>query len=144
MNSVENLSTISVCLAYRDCPAGIDWLINVLGFTRHAVVPDEAGDIMHAELRFGSTFLMLGSSKKDGRDWLGAPISPTTLAIFAGERAAVDAIHARVQKDGARMVRELSYTSYGEHGGSYGFTCLDAEDNRWSIGTYHPTQHAAV
>ena len=38
---------------------------------------------------------------------------------------------------------ELCYTSYGEHGGSYGFTCLDAEDNRWSIGTYHPTQHPA-
>lgn len=143
MNATDGPSTISVCLAYRDCPAAIEWLIDVLGFTRHAVIPGDAGDIIHAELRLGGTFLMLGSATKEGRDWLGAPVGPATLAIFAGDNAAVDAVHARVKADGARIVRELCFTSYGEHGGSYGFTCLDAEDNRWSIGTYHPTQHPA-
>ena len=43
-----------------------------------------------------------------------------------------DAVWARVQELGARVLRPMEDADYG----SRGFSIADAEDNAWSFGTY--------
>lgn len=138
MTADKNLPTIYPSLQYRDCPAAIDWLIRVLGFTRHMVVSAVSGRIDQAELRFGNGMVMLSSTTKDGLDWLGAAAGPSNISLVADGPAEVDALYGRVKADGARIVRELSDSDYGPYGRSHGFTCVDAEGHRWSVGTYQP------
>jgi uncharacterized glyoxalase superfamily protein PhnB len=142
VTNIENLPTIYPGLQYRDCPAAIDWLMRTLGFTRHMVASGGAGRIEHAELRFGNGLVMLSSATEDGLDWLGMPIAPANISLVANGPAAVDALYAQVQAAGARIVRELADSDYGEYGRSHGFTCLDPEGNRWSVGTYQPAGRA--
>ena len=144
MTHVRDLPTIYPGLQYRDCQAAINWMTNVLGFTRHLVVTGKAGQIEHAELRFGNGLVMVSSTTEDGLDWLGEPPGPVSISLVADGPATVDAIYSRVQADGARIVRELSDTSYGEYGDSHGFTCVDAEGHRWTVATYQPAARAAA
>ncbi len=143
MTTSGPLPSIYPSQQYRDCPAAIAWLVNVLGFTHHLVVRGERDQIVHAELRFGNGLVMVASANADGSDWLGAPLAPTNISLVAPSAAAVDAIHARVRASGTRVVRELADTSYGPYGESHGFTCLDAEGNRWTVATYQPAARAA-
>lgn len=138
------LPTIYPSLVYRNCTAAIDWLTNVLGFTRHLLVPGAAGNVIHCELRFGNGLVMLSSATKDGLDWLGEPLNRTNVALVAESAARVDEIHARVVASGASIVQELRDSDFGPYGKSHGFTCVDAEGNRWSVGTYQPASRAAM
>jgi uncharacterized glyoxalase superfamily protein PhnB len=132
------LPTVYPGVQYRNCPAAIDWLISILGFTRHLVVSGKAGRIEHAELRFGNGLVMVSSTNEAGLDWLGMPAGTANIALVADGPAAVDALYARVLAAGARIVRALGDSDYGEYGNSHGFTCLDPEGHRWSVGTYQP------
>ena len=65
MAAIHTKSTIMLALRYKDAPAAIEWLHNVLGFERHAVYPGPDGTIGHAELTLGGGMIMLGSQKDD-------------------------------------------------------------------------------
>jgi uncharacterized glyoxalase superfamily protein PhnB len=56
-------------LRYRDAPAAIEWLVGVLGFEKHMVVPGEDGGIAHAQLTFGPGMIMLGSAGGHGDEY---------------------------------------------------------------------------
>jgi uncharacterized glyoxalase superfamily protein PhnB len=142
MSANTTLPTIYPSMQYRDCSAAIDWLTSVLGFTPHLIVPGRAGRIDHAELRFGNGLVMVSSTTDTGLDWLGEAPGPANVSLVAEGPSAVDAIYARVQASGVRIVRELTDTSYGKYGDSHGFTCADAEGNRWTVATYQPAARA--
>src|ERR1700689_2561626 len=61
----EKRSTVICGMRYRNAPAAIEWLCNVLGFARHAVYPGPDGTIAHAELTHGGGMIMLGSIPQD-------------------------------------------------------------------------------
>lgn len=130
-------STIIPALRYKDAPAAIDWLCNVLGCTRHQVFANPDGTIAHAELTLGGGMLMLGSTKDDeyGRRFK----SPGEISGMETRSAYVtvgdaDAIYARAQAAGATIVRPIEDTHYG----SREFILKDPEGHSWSVGTYDP------
>ena len=122
---------------YRNAPAAIDWLCQVIGFTRHAVHEGENGTIGHAELALGNGMIMLGSAKDDeyGRGFkspqdLGG-IETRSVYIVVPD---ADAVYARAVAAGAVIVRPLQDTPYG----SREFGMKDPEGHSWSVGTYDP------
>jgi uncharacterized glyoxalase superfamily protein PhnB len=124
-------------LRYRNAPAAIEWLCDVIGFTRHAVFEGENGTIGHAELSLGSGIVMLGSAKEDehGRRFM----SPSELGgVETGSIYVVvpdaDAVHARAVAAGAQIIRPIENTAYG----SREFALNDPEGHSWSVGTYNP------
>ena len=129
-------STVMPALRYRDAPAAIDWLCQVLGFARHAVYTNPDGSIAHAELTLGGGMIMLGSHKDDayGRGFK----SPGELGVETRSAYIVvtdaDAVYARAQAAGAVVVRTIQNTDYG----SREFTIKDPEGHSWSLGTYDP------
>jgi uncharacterized glyoxalase superfamily protein PhnB len=137
----ESRSTVIPALRYRDAPAAIEWLCNVLGFTRHAVYEGAGGVINHAELALGGGMIMLGSMKDDehGRRFkvpgeLGGAETRSAYIVVPD----ADAVYARAQAAGATIVRPLQNMDYG----SREFAVSDPEGHSWSVGTYDPwAQH---
>ena len=134
---IHSRSTIMPALRYRNAPAAIDWLCQVLGFARHAVYEGENGTIGHAELTLNGGMIMLGSAKDDeyGRGFK----SPDEIGGIETRSAYIivpdaDAIHARAVASGATIVRQLQETNYG----SREFAVKDPEGHTWSVGTYDP------
>jgi uncharacterized glyoxalase superfamily protein PhnB len=135
----ESRSAVIPALRYRNAPAAIDWLCQVIGFERHAVYEGENGTIAHAELTLGNGMIMLGSQKDDeyGRSFK----SPAELGGFETRSAYIvvpdaDAVHARAVASGAPIIRPLQDTPYG----SREFGLKDPEGHSWSVGTYNPWQ----
>jgi uncharacterized glyoxalase superfamily protein PhnB len=133
----ETRGTIMPTLRYRNAPAAIDWLCQVLGFARHAVYPGPENTIGHAELTLGSGMIMLGSYKDDayGHGFK----SPEEVGGFETRSAYVivadaDAVYAKAKAAGGTIVREIQNTDYG----SREFTVKDLEGHSWSVGTYNP------
>jgi uncharacterized glyoxalase superfamily protein PhnB len=124
-------------LRYTNAPAAINWLCDVLGFTRHAVFEGKNGTIEHAELSLGNGMIMLGSAKEDehGRSFK----SPAEVGGMETRSAYIvvpdaDAVYARAVAAGADMIRPVQDTPYV----SREFALRDPEGHSWSVGTYDP------
>jgi uncharacterized glyoxalase superfamily protein PhnB len=126
----EPCPTVWPTLRYDDAPGALRFLVDVLGFRETLVVPDDTGDITHAELRWPEGgAVMLGSTKFcDGVHSAMRP-GATSAYVVSDE---VDAIYRRVQAAGATVAQELEDTDYGSHT----FTVRDPEGNLWTVGTY--------
>ncbi len=116
-----------------DAEAMIAWLKGVLGFTEHVVYRKD-GKVVHAELAFGSSILMLGAGRDDdyGKR-VGNLAGRRTDAVYLAVDDP-DALYARVRASGARIEMEPYTTDYG----SRDFAARDPEGGLWSFGTYWP------
>ena len=120
-------------LRYKNAGKMIDWLCAAFGFE----VRSRYGDgyiVHHAELVFGSSMIMLGTTRSDDYGkMVGEPGSGGGKSIYVAVGDA-DAAHARAKKAGATIIQELTDRDYG----SREFICRDPEGNVWSFGTYWP------
>lgn len=125
--------TVWPALRYDDAPGALRFLVEVFGFREALVVPDDAGDITHAELRWpAGGGVMLGSTKHC--DDAHASMSAGTASVYVVTDQ-VDAVHHRCVAAGARITRDLEDTDYGSHT----FSVQDPERNAWTFGTYPGT-----
>jgi uncharacterized glyoxalase superfamily protein PhnB len=112
------------------------------GFEKRVAYTGENGEVMHAELTFGSGMLMLGSSRDDDLDrYLGVP------AEFGGRSTScayvvvddVQAHHDRAVSAGAKIIRPLKSEPHGAM-----YCCLDPEGHLWCFGDYDPWNSPAA
>jgi len=132
-------ATIIPCLRYRDAPKAIEWLCRTFGFEKQLVVPNADGTIAHAQLRFGSGMIMLGSVLEVETEFGRLIKQPDEIGGFETQSAYVvvsdaDAIYARAKAAGAEIVIEIKDGDYGGRD----FSCRDLEGHLWNIGTYDP------
>jgi uncharacterized glyoxalase superfamily protein PhnB len=138
MAADQTKSTVIPGLRYRNAPAAIDWLCNVLGFEKQLVVPgDTAETVLHAQLTLGGGMIMLGSvSDNDfGRlmkqpDEIGG--SETQCSYVIVEDA--DVVYEKARASAAEIVMPIKDEDYGGRA----FTCRDPEGHIWAVGTYNP------
>jgi uncharacterized glyoxalase superfamily protein PhnB len=128
-------------MRYENAPAAIDWLERAFGFERHMVVEGHDNRIEHAELRFGSGMVMLGSTR-EASQWEGDAIQkiPRQLggAVTGGIYVVVadpDAHHDHAKAAGAEIVAEPTDQDYGARD----YSARDPEGYLWHFGTYRPT-----
>jgi uncharacterized glyoxalase superfamily protein PhnB len=133
----EMRSSVISGMRYRNAPAAIDWLCNVLGFAKHAVYSGADGTIQHAELTLGGGMIMLGSVRDDEAtrymkhpDELGGSETRSEYLVVPD----ADAVFERVKASGVEIVRQIQDQGYGGRD----FTCRDPEGHVWSVGTYDP------
>ena len=138
MAADQTKSTVIPGLRYRDAPAAIEWLCNVLGFEKQLVVPgDTDKTILHAQLRLGGGMIMLGSvSDNDfGRlmqqpDETGGRETQCSYVVVDDP----DVIYEKAKASGAEIVMPIKDEEYGGRG----FTCRDPEGHIWAVGNYNP------
>jgi uncharacterized glyoxalase superfamily protein PhnB len=97
------------------------WLEEAFGFTEIAAHKDDAGNIVHAELRFDTGIVMLGAAK-----------TPTAAVYVAVDDP--DAHHDRAKAAGAEIISPLTDQDYG----SRDYAARDPDGNVWYFGTYRP------
>lgn len=129
-------------LRYRDAPAAIDWLCDVLGFTRHQVFVNANGSIAHAELTLGAGILMLASAGQEGA-YAKLIKQPDEVGGFSTQGSYViaedvEAVYKRALIAQANIVIALQDSEEGR-----GFTCKDLEGHVWSVGNYNPWTQAS-
>ncbi len=109
---------MSVSVFYDNPKAAIDWLQNAFGFELKLKVEGEGGDIVHSELTFGDSLVMVGSThgKEPYQKRFRSPkmldgAMTQALAFFVDD---CDAQYARAVAAGAKTVREPVTNDYGE------------------------------
>ena len=138
MAADQTKSTVIPGLRYRNAPAAIEWLCNVIGFEKQLVVPGDTEDtVLHAQLKLGGGMIMLGSvSDNDfGRlmkqpDEIGG--SETQCSYVLVDDA--DIVYEKARASGAEIVMPIKDEEYGGRA----FTCRDPEGHIWAVGTYNP------
>jgi len=131
MTTQTTTATIYPSVLFEDADAGMDWLERVLGFERGEVHRDESGGVQHAEMRFRTAILMLGSAGVGREPFRSLPVAPRLIYTGIDD---VDALNARAVEAGADIAYELTETDYG----SRDFSVRDPEGNLWAFGTYRP------
>ncbi len=122
------MATIIPTFRYDDARAAITFLKDAFGFEEHAVYED-GGAVVHAELKLGDAYIMLGQHREAGDDL--AYGGSTTYVVIDDP----DAHHARAVAAGAEIVRPLTDQDYG----SREYATKDPAGNVWSFGTYLPS-----
>ena len=139
MSGLANPTTSSLipCLTYRDANAAVNWLIDAFGFEKHAVYKNDAGQVEHAQLTFGTGMIMIGPQRDTpyGRlikqpDEIGGFETQSVYVVVVD----ADAVYARAKAAGAEIVIDIKDEDYGGRG----FSCHDPEGHLWNFGTYDP------
>jgi uncharacterized glyoxalase superfamily protein PhnB len=123
---------------YRDPERALGFLRDTLGLEEHAVFRDEAGGIVHAQMRLGPGLMMFGPDQGTAFDRLMAAPDEIggreTTTIYA----VVDDVAARFARAEAGGARVLMPLEDQPHGGQ-SFSVADPEGHIWTFGDYDPT-----
>ncbi|TDP98850.1 MULTISPECIES: VOC family protein [Microbacteriaceae] len=121
----------AVTLSYRDAPAAIAWL-EALGFDVLQLQSGQDGSVLHSELRWADTVVMLASNDAayDVPPLVGAS---TGVGLYLVTQD-VDGMFARAVDAGATVVFPPEETEWG----SRRARVLDPGGREWSFGSYRP------
>ena len=124
-------------LRYRDAQAAVKWLCDAFGFATRLIIEDDEGAIVHAQLVYANSMVMISSDRENAFSMLqktpakvGGVGTQSPYVVVAD----ADAHHERAVALGARVVYPLTNESYGGRG----YSCLDPEGYLWNFGTYDP------
>lgn len=122
--------TIVPAVYYHDPRAALVWLEKAFGFERSMVITTQDGKLAHAEMRFGDSYVMIGS------EWAVHAASPlaaegrNTQSVHVTLEAALDEHCARARAAGAVITREPEDQFYGDRV----YAARDPEGHVWSFG----------
>lgn len=124
-------------MRYRDATAAVEWLCRAFGFEKHQVFTDDGGNVVHAELAYGDSVLMIGPAvdtefgkyiKTPGD--IGGVITQAVYILVDDP----DAHYARVKATGGEILLHIKDQDYGGRD----YTCRDPQGHIWSFGSYDP------
>ena len=122
-------ATLGVGVFYREPLAALDWLEQAFGFTRSMLVRDQAGHLVHAEMRFEDAYIIVDS------EWAPHVASPASLGgkntqcVYIRLRQDIDAHCARARAAGAVILQEPADQFYGERS----YRAVDPEGHVWTF-----------
>ena len=117
---------------YKDPLAALDWLERAFGFQRVMVIRDQQDQLVHSEMRFGDSYLMVGS---EWADFTASPASiggKNTQTVHVHLRDGLDQHCERARAAGAVILREPQDEFYGDRSGQFN----DPWGHRWNIATH--------
>jgi uncharacterized glyoxalase superfamily protein PhnB len=122
-----------------DAPRSIEWLTRVLGLREVVAHKDPSGRVVHGELAYGDTgMVMIGdlpieSEPQRMRIQLG-----TASIYLVCDEPQVEATYVKVQASEAagecELIGEFERPSYG----GANFTVRDLDGHYWTVGSYRP------
>ncbi|PVY81665.1 putative glyoxalase superfamily protein PhnB [Cupriavidus alkaliphilus] len=123
-------TALGAALFYKDPLAALDWLERAFGFERVMVIRDQQGQLVHSEMRFGDSYLMVGS---EWADFTASPASiggKNTQTVHVHLPDGLDQHCERARAAGAVILREPQDEFYGDRT----YTARDAEGHVWTFG----------
>ena len=117
-------------VVYQDDRAAIEWLAKAFGFETSLIVSDDAGKIVHAEMKFEGAPITIA------REWSDITRSPKSLGgkntqqVHVQLKGDIEAHYARAKAAGATIVQEPSDQFYGDRT----YRAMDPEGHLWTFG----------
>lgn len=122
--------SLTSAVSYRDPKAALAFLERAFGFELFMRIDDAEGNLVHSEMRFGDSVVMVGS------EWSEETRSPaslggkTTQTIHIHVDTDVDAHCARARAAGFEIVMEPADQFYGDRT----YRCRDPQGHIWTVG----------
>ncbi|BCG68871.1 glyoxalase [Mesorhizobium sp. 113-1-2] len=114
---------------YRDPRAALVWLEAAFSFERSMVVSDAEGKLIHAEMRFGDSYIVVDS---EWADYVASPASVSgknTQSVYVRLRDGLDAHCEQARAAGADIIQEPTDQFYGERQ----YRARDPEGHVWTF-----------
>ena len=117
-------------LSYVDARAAFEWLQRAFGFEVEMLIEDEAGALVHSELRFGNGLVMVGW------EWNESTRSPAsvgrvcTQTVHLHLEEDIDAHCERARAAGAEIMADPEPQFYGDRT----YRARDPEGHVWTFG----------
>jgi len=129
-------------LRYRNLSAAIGFLAEAFGLEATFIATGKPGQVVHAQLRAGSTMIYLSPDVADDRYGMHSPLAlngtnQCLCLVIAGD---VDEHATHAEHAGAELINPPHDTDFG--GREY--SCRDPEGHVWTIGTYAGEPEAVV
>jgi PhnB protein len=127
----EGYHSITPYLIVKGAAAAMEYYKKAFGATEIMRMPDGKGKIMHAEMKIGTSRIMLADESPANNAYSPGHYSgsPITLMLYVED---VDATFAKAVAEGASIKRPLADQFYGDRTG--GLT--DPFGHRWYLGTH--------
>lgn len=122
-------SSLGSGVFYRDARAALDWLEGAFGFERSMVVSDAEGKLVHSEMRFGDSYIIVDS---EWADYVASPASvagKNTQSVYVRLKDGLDAHCERARAAGATIIQEPADQFYGERQ----YPARDPEGHVWTF-----------
>jgi uncharacterized glyoxalase superfamily protein PhnB len=122
-------ATLGVGVFYKQPLAALDWLEKAFGFERSIMVKDQAGNLVHSEMRFEDAYLVVDS------EWSTDIASPASIngkntqSVYIRIRRDIDGHCARALAAGAVILQEPEDQFYGERT----YRAIDPEGHIWTF-----------
>jgi PhnB protein len=117
-------------LMVPDSKAAIEFYVRIFGATERMRMPSPSGGIMHAELHFGDTVVMLADESPAMDAWAPAHFggSPVAMMLYVSD---VDQTYRDALAAGATSRREPADQFYGDRSADI----VDPFGHRWHMAT---------
>ncbi len=122
--------SITPALVYRDPRAAFDWIRKAFGFEIEFYIEDEAGHLVHSQLRFGDGLVMVGAEWSEHHSSPRALGDRCTQTVHVHLTEDLDAHCARARAAGAEIIAEPETQFYGDRT----YRARDPEGHIWTFG----------
>jgi uncharacterized glyoxalase superfamily protein PhnB len=127
------MQTIFPILRYDNARNAIRSICATFGFVELFSVPDSGPIVRHAQLKLGTSIIMLGSVRPDERMTTPQMLGAATQALYIYVED-LDAHFQRALSAGAEITSPPTDTDFG----SREYHTRDLEGHLWTFGTYLP------
>jgi uncharacterized glyoxalase superfamily protein PhnB len=130
MSTASPRPSFSSALSYRDPRAALKWLEKAFGFETAMVITDAGGTVVHSQMRFGDSVIMIGGEWSDNHQSPASLGAKNTQSIHVHLSEDIDKHCARAKEAGATIVAALEDQFYGDRT----YRARDPEGHIWTFG----------
>ena len=123
-------STLTSAVFYRDPRAALAFLERAFGFELAMLIEDQAGGLVHSEMRFGEALIMIGPEFTADHQSPASVGGKNTQSVHIHIATDADAHCARARAAGFEIVAEPETQFYGDRT----YRCRDPEGHIWTVG----------
>jgi uncharacterized glyoxalase superfamily protein PhnB len=117
----------AVC--YRDSRAALAFLEAAFGFEVAMLIEDDAGQVVHSEMRFGNAVVMVGNEWSDDHKSPASIGGKNTQTVHIQIETDVGAHCERARAAGFEIIAEPETQFYGDRT----YRCRDPEGHIWTV-----------
>lgn len=122
-------ATLKSAVVYRDPKAAVKWLEAAFGFELAMLLETEEGRLVHCQMAFGDTHIMVGQEWSDDYKSplsVGGKVTQTVSIILDED---IDAHCERARAAGAEILKPPETQFYGDRT----YSCRDPEGHIWAV-----------
>ena len=123
-------ATLISSISYKDPRAALAWLEKAFGFEIAMLIEDGEGHVVHSEMSFGASAVMVGSEWSEDHRSPASIGGKNTQSVHIHIETDLDAHCERARAAGAEIIMAPETQFYGDRT----YRCRDLEGHIWTVG----------